>query len=253
MEKGIDVSRHQMAIDFHAVKEQGFSFVMIKAGGADDGYYKDRCFEQFYKDAVNAGLHVGAYYFTSQDFYTENNGIAEARHFLTLIDGKKFDYPVAVDVEAVSPIHGKNGITKATIAFCRVMEEAGYYVTVYASDYSGFVMRLNLNELSAYDKWVARYNTKGPLIVSQYGMWQYGGSTNYICNAKVEGVASSACDQNYSYLDYPSIITRAKLNGYGSQPAYYDFSVQNITIGDANALAEKAKELELKFIIKEKD
>ena len=43
-------------------------------------------------------------------------------------------------------------------------------------------------------------------------MWQFGGETNKIRTNKVAGVT---CDQNYAFMDYPAIMKRAKLNGYG--------------------------------------
>lgn len=218
--RGIDVSKWQGVIDFTKVKAAGFDFVIIKAGGwsSSQGFYKDPYFEDNYTKAVAAGLDVGAYFYTSEYFYNAENGANEAAIFRDYIAGKKFSYPVAVDVEEVET-GNKAGVTQAVIAFCESMEEAGYYVTIYASDISGFQERMNLDELTAYDKWVARYNTAGPQYVTAYGMWQFGGNTNYISSVKVDGVSSPACDQNYAYKDYPAIIKGAGLNGYTSEQA----------------------------------
>lgn len=212
--KGIDVSHWQGTIDFAAVKAQGFSFVIIKAGGADAGYYKDPQFERYYADAVAAGLGVGAYYFTGKNFAGATQGALEAQQFMQLIAGKKFGYPLAADVEAVPTSAGKKAITDATLAFLQTLEAAGYFASVYASDVSGFQSRLEDDRLKAFDHWVARYNTAGPQVVKSFGLWQYGGSVNYIRAAKISGVASAACDQDYAYKDYPAIIKAAGLNGY---------------------------------------
>ena len=48
MHKGIDVSRWQGEIDFTKVKEAGYDFVIIKAGGSDMGFYTDSCWEKNY-------------------------------------------------------------------------------------------------------------------------------------------------------------------------------------------------------------
>ena len=45
-------------------------------------------------------------------------------------------------------------------------------------------------------------------------MWQYGGETNLLRSVKVAGVT---CDQNYCYVDYPTIIKKNKLNGFGTK------------------------------------
>ena len=74
-ERGIDVSGWKGVIDFDKVKKSGIAFVMIKAGGSDDGFYTDSYFESNYKKAVKAGLKVGSYYIVGSDFDTSNKGL----------------------------------------------------------------------------------------------------------------------------------------------------------------------------------
>ncbi len=256
MIKGIDVSHWQGKIDFAKVKSAGFSFVIIKAGGADCGMYTDKCFETYYKDAVAAGLGVGAYYFTSKFFSTKAQGVKEANHFLKIIKGKKFDYPVWCDVEAVPISAGRYNITKAACGFCDTMEKAGYYCGIYASDISGFKSRMILENLAKYDKWVARYNTDGPQYVQTYGIWQYGGSANCKASPKVTGVTSAECDQNFAYKDYPSIIKKARLNGFEDSDnikKYYIVSTDIMTEGDKNAVTKLLDDLRIKYSISTKE
>lgn len=66
--QGIDVSRWNGVIDFKAVKASGISFVIMRAGGSNGGFYKDPMFEKNYVAAKGAGLNVGAYYDTGKDF-----------------------------------------------------------------------------------------------------------------------------------------------------------------------------------------
>lgn len=86
------------------------------------------------------------------------------------------------------------------------MESWGYYVGIYASDISGFKSRLYLDDLKAYDKWVARYGS-APKYVPSYGMWQYSSS------GSVPGI-NGRVDMDYSYNDYPSIMKKKHLNGF---------------------------------------
>ena len=44
-------------------------------------------------------------------------------------------------------------------------------------------------------------------------MWQFGGETNYIRTNKIAG---QVCDQDYAYVDFPSIIKNAGLNGFAA-------------------------------------
>ena len=52
---GIDISRWQGNIDWKLVKESGVEFVILKAGGSDDGFYEDSKFQENYAEAKNNG------------------------------------------------------------------------------------------------------------------------------------------------------------------------------------------------------
>lgn len=206
--RGIDVSRHQGNINWNLVKDSGLKYAIIKAGGADEGYYKDSMFEANYTRAKALGLGVGTYYYTSSKFVTASQGVLEAQKFYDIIKGKTFDYPVYVDVE-ITPPSQRVGATDATIAFCEFMESKGYYVGIYASDISGFKDRLDLSRLTAYSKWVAIYGCK-PGYVKDYDVWQYSST------GRVSGIIGDV-DMDYCYKDFPSIIKAAGLNGFSKQ------------------------------------
>ena len=78
MIKGIDVSAWQGTIDWKKVREAGIEAAVLKAGGSDDGLYTDSKWEQNYKEAKAAGLHVGAYYFVGEKCITKDDGKADA-------------------------------------------------------------------------------------------------------------------------------------------------------------------------------
>ena len=122
-----------------------------------------------------------------------------------MLEGKTFEYPVYIDLELTAP-KDKTGATDAVIGFCQTMEQAGYYCGIYASDVSGFADRLDLERLTAYDKWVARYGSK-PQYVKTYGMWQYSST------GKIQGIGP-AVDLDEAYMDYPEIIKAKGLNGF---------------------------------------
>ena len=213
---GIDISHWQGNVDFEKIKTNKFrgqpvSFVMLKAGGSDNGLYTDSRFKQYYDQAKKAGLHIGAYYFVGNKFWGSAAGVADAKRFIKILNGREFDMPVAVDVE--NQFRAKKAeITAATKAFCDTMEQAGYYCSIYASDVSGFKETMDVSKLTAYDKWVAKYSTHEPSYVKQYGMWQFGGSVNYLRSPHIIGVSSVNCDQNIAIKNYPDIIRKNKLN-----------------------------------------
>lgn len=205
MYKGIDVSRWQGNIDFTKVKASGVQFVIVKAGGSDAGFYTDKNFHQNVKAAQSAGLAVGTYYFVGPGCKSANDGIADAIRFSHIIRGYNFEYPVFIDFEAPNASN-KQGNTEACIGFCRYMESLGYYAGIYASDISGFKDRLNIDQLNAFDKWVARYGSE-PKYVKSWGIWQSGS------NGIVPGI-NGRVDLNTSRNNYPQIMRTHHLNGF---------------------------------------
>lgn len=232
--KGIDVSHWQGDIDWKKVKSSGIDFAMIKLGGSDGSkgsYYVDEKFEINCKKAKAAGLSVGTYWFVGAGFITSAEAKKQAEFVLSRIKGKRFDYPIVVDVEATTKSR-KSSATVATITFCDVLEEAGYYAMVYASDVSGFKERLDLPRLKRFDKWVARYSstnsanvTKAPEYVTDYGIWQY------TSKGKVDGINGNV-DLDYAYTDYSELIKRLGLNDYKGK-------IQNESRKSLNDVAEE--------------
>ena len=208
--KGIDISSYQGGINFDAIKSVGVEFLIIRAGftgwGTGVNYNKDSCFEDFYKQAKQHNIPVGAYWYSCANNYEK--GVAEARFmYENCLKGKQFEYPIYIDVEDIHhQVNNKRGVTDAIIGFCEYLENLGYYVGIYASDISGFKDKMYINELDAYDKWVARYGNK-PKYVKQYGMWQSTSSD------RINGYNFNL-DGDVAYKDYPSIIKNAKLNGF---------------------------------------
>lgn len=201
---GIDVSAWQGKIDWEKVAKAGVEFAMLKAGGADDGYYEDSRFKYNYEQCKKLGIPVGAYYFTGKNCITASQGRVEAQKFLAIIKGCQFEYPVAIDVEAQRA--SKSAITTAVIAFCEEMENNGYYVSVYGSTVAGFKNRMETSRLTAYDKWVADYRG-ACYYTGDYGIWQFSSKQ------KISGINGNV-DGDYCYMDYPTIIKNAKLNGF---------------------------------------
>lgn len=208
--KGLDISSYQKGINFDVIKSADIEFLIIRAGftgwGTGVNYNKDSCFENFYKQAKEVDIPVGAYWYSCAN--TKEKGIAEARFmYENCLKGKQFEFPIYIDVEDTHhQVNNKRGVTDAIIGFCEYLENLGYYVGIYASDISGFQDKMYLNELNAYDKWVARYGSE-PKYVLQYGMWQ---STS---SGKINGYNGNL-DCNISYKDYSSIIKNKGLNGF---------------------------------------
>ena len=205
---GVDLSKFNMVNNYDLICKE-YDFAILRAGGSDHGkppiqFYTDGRYEERYAEFTKRGLPLGAYWVVGHRFTTEADGVINAKKFCQLLRGKKFTMPVFLDYEVPTPEMCHDGTT-AAIAFCKQMEKQGYYVSIYASDISGFKDRLELDRLGAFDKWVARYGGSAPKYVPTYGIWQYT-STGH-----VDGITGNV-DINIAYHDYPAIIKRAGLN-----------------------------------------
>ena len=78
---------------------------------------------------------------------------------------------------------------------------------------SFFNSEMNDVELTRYTHWVARWGKSKPAPASgaETQIWQFGGETNLIRSNKING---QTCDQDYCYVDFPTKIKAAGLNGY---------------------------------------
>ena len=206
---GIDISRYQRGIDLAQAMAEGVEFAILKIGGSDAGRYKDSCFDQHYANAKGLGLPVGAYYF-GQDMSVEE-AMKSADHLIGLLAGYQFEYPIYYDVEAKMLTLDRNRLTAVVLAFCQKVEAAGFFVGVYSSS-SSFNSEVDDKVLSRFCHWVACWGKSKPKVPSgSFGLWQFGGETNKLRSNKVAGLV---CDQDYCYVDYPSVIKEKGLNGF---------------------------------------
>ena len=210
--KVIDISHWNGKLDFESLKKQGIWGVIIKIGGSEtsDGHtYQDKMFEDYYIQAKKSGLHVGCYYFGVGSNYSK--GCQDGLRCLEMLKGRQFDLPIYLDYETYKGNEKKNkaGNTAYVRGFCHTIEERGYFVGVYGSDISTFKELIDKNLVIDYSWWVARYNTKGPTYAKENNhLWQYTST------GKFNG-HSCRFDVNKCYLDFPTIIIKKGLNGYG--------------------------------------
>lgn len=196
---GIDVSRYQAGLDFKAAQEEGVSYVIIKAGGGDDGLYQDRCFERHYSECCEIGMDKGAYFFGKA--YNAAQAAEEARYFVELLGGRTFEYPVFYDVEG-DMLEAKN-LTEIILAFLDTVRESGYEKAGLYSSEDPMNNRMNVAAIAAqgYYIWCAKYSRNEPVLRAgaAVALWQSGGEVNYL---RTNQIAGQVCDQNYCYMDF---------------------------------------------------
>jgi lysozyme len=95
--EGVDVSRHQGAIDWKALAGSGVKFAYIKASeGAD---HRDDRFAANWRDSAAAGVKRGAYHY----FTLCRPGAAQAANFIAAVPVEPSALPHAVDIEQKYP------------------------------------------------------------------------------------------------------------------------------------------------------
>lgn len=189
--KGIDVSKHNGAVNWGQVAASGINFTFIKVGSTNSGI--DPQFAANITGAQAAGLKTGVYLYSYAT--TPEQAANEANLVLQWIEPYTVNYPIVFDIE--DKCH-KNLSNQQLIdiinAFCTVIDDAGYYPMVY-SNKNMFVQKLSI---TGWDKWVAQYNDSCEYN-NNVCFWQYSSHGN------VNGV-SGRVDVNYQYKDYSQLI-----------------------------------------------
>lgn len=166
---GVDVSRWQEDINWTEVAADGMDFAIIRAaytGGTD------KFFEANYNGATQAGLDVGVYFYC----YARTVAQAEddAKALLSLLGGRKLDYPVFYDVEDEAEwlSLSRNERTEIVEAFCRIIEQGGYKAGIYTAMYWLYDYYDGDRLRKDFDVWLAASLPEPPKQCS-YCMWQY--------------------------------------------------------------------------------
>lgn len=209
MMRGIDVSKWQGNIDWQKVKAAGIEFAIIRAGYGNSAAQKDRFFEQNYRGAKEAGLHVGAYWYSYANSFRE--AIQEAEAFRKVIAGKQFDMPVYLDMEEKGQLEAGLDFCSGLIrTFCNEMEKVGYYAGFYTSA-SAARSVVSPEIISRYTFWCAQWADHCSYM-GRCGIWQHSSK------GRVSGIQGDV-DQDCCYQDFPKVIRKGGFNGYAKEGA----------------------------------
>lgn len=231
---GIDVSYHQGKIDWKAVRQAGIDFAILRAGYGSSAAQKDKCFDANARGALEAGLHIGAYWFSYA--VTPEDARLEARACRGVLAPYwgKLAFPVYHDYEYDSERYAKEQTgrdptraerTAVIAAFLQELESFGYRGGVYTNrDY--MKNRLDMAALAPYELWIADYSAQE--IDPRAGLWQTGST------GRVAGIAGNV-DMNRGLLDYPTLLRAAGKNGLAAAPAAPDF------VSDTTSAVELAR------------
>jgi GH25 family lysozyme M1 (1,4-beta-N-acetylmuramidase) len=204
---GIDISSHQGDIDLEALQDQ-IDFVIIRVGYGTRGTI-DTQFERNADLCEQLGIPMGFYWYSYA--LDEEGAEQEAEAFLDAIAPYTPEFGCWFDMEDADGYKARNGMPSddelqaICYKFCEIVEDAGYYCGVYASQ-SWFNNQLAGDMLNRFDQWVAQWPTSGGyqrgLDVDaderdDVSLWQFtsvGDFSGYWGNL----------DTNYAYHDFPN-------------------------------------------------
>ena len=175
---GIDVSTFQGDIDWQKVKEAGITFAIIRVGGRGYGeagtLYVDKRAQDNYKGAKEAGLEVGAYFFSQA--VNETEAVEEADYVLEQVKDWEITMPIVFDWEYISEeartaYVEPQMLTDCMNAFSARICQAGYQPMIYVN-MDQAADSFYIEEVEDTALWLAMYNgwKENPYKVA---MWQY--------------------------------------------------------------------------------
>lgn len=202
----IDVSHWDGTVDYNAwIEKYNLWGVIVKCGGNETklGRYTDPQYENNYKRAKAAGLHVGAYYYSVATEVEEAK--KDAEHIIRLLKGHSFDLPIYLDVEDPRQFRlSKRVLTDIIKTFCEALIKAGYYAGVYIQG-SAWLGNVYKDELSDYANWIAWWRSSWPTEAGDIGMWQQG-MRRFSTGKFYYNETPGATDFDWCVIDYPSRI-----------------------------------------------
>ncbi len=202
--RGVDVSEHQLDIDWKQVAASGVDYAYIRVGWrgyTEGGLFEDAYFERNIQGALNAGLHVGVYMFSQA--VTVQEAIEEADFVLERIGKYNVTLPVVFDWEKIEAAEARShGLTMelrtdCARAFCETVKSAGYVPCVYFNRNLGYY-GYDLTRLTDYEFWFSLPESGFPNFYYACDMWQYSFTET------VPGIAEPT-DMNLWFIAKPKV------------------------------------------------
>lgn len=178
MLRGIDVSDHQLLINWQQVADAGIEFAVIRCGYrsyTEGNLNVDAHFYENIQGALDAGLEVGVYFFSQATSVWE--AAEEAVYVIRLIQDYDVTLPVFFDWEVIGVDEARTDnvtgeqLTDFCLEFCKLIRDAGYQPGMY----SYLKMAYEQYELDRLDDivfWMGDPGTK-PIFYFDHDFWQY--------------------------------------------------------------------------------
>lgn len=199
--KGIDVSAWQGQIDWKTVAAYGMDFAILRITEA--GNVIDKHFERNYTECQKYNIPTGVYKYSYAMTIAEIQ--SEARKIVSVLNGRKLQYPVWLDLEHNNQRSlGAENIHKMAEAFEKIITAAGYKFGIYCN--VDWYMNVICSHLKKYDFWIARYPANDDGWLQERLRPGFGVGWQYSSKAKIPGI-NGTVDRNVFYKDYKEVST----------------------------------------------
>lgn len=199
--KGIDVSAWQGQIDWKTVAAYGMDFAILRITEA--GNVIDKHFERNYTECQKYNIPTGVYKYSYAMTIAEIQ--SEARKVVSVLNGRKLQYPVWLDLEYNNQRSlGAENIHKMAEAFEKIITAAGYKFGIYCN--VDWYMNVICSHLKKYDFWIARYPANDDGWLQERLRPDFGVGWQYSSKAKIPGI-NGTVDRSVFYKDYKEVST----------------------------------------------
>lgn len=199
--KGIDVSAWQGQIDWKTVAAYGMDFAILRITEA--GNVTDKYFERNYTECQKYNIPTGVYKYSYAMTIAEIQ--SEARKVVSVLNGRKLQYPVWLDLEYNNQRSlGAENIHKMAEAFEKIITAAGYKFGIYCN--VDWYMNVICSHLKKYDFWIAHYPANDDGWLQERLRPDFGVGWQYSSKAKIPGI-NGTVDRSVFYKDYKEVST----------------------------------------------
>lgn len=169
MKKGIDISEHQVSVNYKQLKSAGVEFAIIRTSR---GTIIDKQYKTHVAGCREADIPIPAVYHFCYAL-NKSQAVAEAKYCVSLVEsmnlGKDtiiffdFEYDTIDKAAAKDVTLGRTQCIEFTRAFCDTVKSLGYKAGFYAN--LDFCNRMyDKATLSDYILWLAQYNADDPSV-----------------------------------------------------------------------------------------
>ncbi len=200
---GVNVSKHDSALNFKSMKSAGIDYVMIRLGARGYGTGQITLDENFVENieaAIEAELDIGIYFYSQA--INQEEATQEANFVIQNLEPYRANikYPVAFDMENVPNDKARtDGLsrddkTTITATFLSGIQAAGYIPMLYGNK-EWLIKNVDLTKLQDYDVWLSE-DEAIPDYPYLFTMWQY--TTTGVVNGVTQDACLNICFVNYS-------------------------------------------------------